>query len=320
MNIWLLKARSWLFVILSFFALTLALPAALADNANPPPKLSYSISPLVFDGLVANPGDKLVNTLRVSNLNSAPLPIEMQVESFTGNETGQATVTDQGDPTYSLTSWVTFSPKNFTLASGQTKDVTFTINVPQDAEPGGRYGSLLASTQKASVEGTGIATVNKIGSLVLLKINGSITYQATVTSFQPTRNLFEQAPVTFTARIHNDSTVHIKPKGFVTISNMFGHKVIDLAVADHNALPKSDRLYSAKDLVWKGPAGIGRYSATLLLTYGDKGDQITATASFWVFPWKIGLPLIAVGIIVIWFIIARRRNLAVATKILFAKK
>lgn len=319
MNIWLLQAKRWLLPVIVLALIAFGLPGARADNAAASDKLSYSISPLTFDGLTANPGDTITNSLRVNNLNTIPLTIEMQVESFTGDETGQATVTDNGDPTYSLVSWVTFSPKTFVLPGGGSQNVNFSIKVPKDAEPGGRYGSLLASTQKAGLEGSGLATINKIGSLVLLKINGAINYHANVLSFSSTKNLFERAPVTFTAKIHNDSTVHIKPKGFVTISNMWGKKVIDLPVPEHNALPKSDRLYTAKDLNWKGPATIGRYSATLLLTYGDKGDQMTATASFWVFPWKTGLPIVAAILILLIIIVAKRRNLNLAVKVLFGR-
>jgi len=292
--------------------------ATTIDTAKAEDKLSVSISPVLFN-LTADPGQTLTNTLKITNASAdKPQAIVMSVEAFTGTETGEAVVTTDGNPDYSLNEWVTFSPASFTIPPGQSQNVTYTIKIPANAEPGGRYGSLLASTPQENLnKGTGASTIQKIGALVLLRVSGPISYQASVKSFTPAKTFFERSPVTFTMLIHNNSTVHIEPKGYVTIANMFGHKVVDIPVDQRIILPQEDRLLT---VTWDKSIAIGHYTATLLLVYGDNGNQITATQSFYVFPWKVGLPIVVGIILVLWFLIARRQRLIEALRILAGKK
>lgn len=281
-------------------------------------QLSISISPVIFD-LTADPGTTLTNTIKITNVSTTKSQeIVMSVEAFTGTETGEAVVSDTGDPDYSLKDWISFSPADFTMAPGKSQDVTYKIKVPSNAEPGGRYGSILASTPQSSLNtGTGVATVQKVGALVLLRVSGPINYLATIKSFTPAKSLFEHAPINFSMLIHNDSTVHITPKGFVTISNSFGQKVADVPIPERIILPKEDRIL---EVSWNGPASIGHYTATVLLVYGDKGNQVAATQTFYIFPWKTGIPTIIVVVFLLWFVTARRRRIIEAIRVLAGRK
>ena len=310
--------RKWGSFLLAFsFLVGLILSGQIAP-AKAADQLSISISPVVFD-LTTDPGTTITNTIKITNVStSRSQEIVMTIEAFTGTETGEAIVSDKGDPAYSLNSWTTFSPSDFTIAPGKSQDVTYTIKVPLNAEPGGRYGSILASTPQSSInKGTGVATVQKVGALVLLRVSGPISYKANITSFTTSKTLFEKAPVSFSTTIHNDSSVHIIPKGFVTISDSFGKKIADIPVPEHYILPKEDRKL---DIVWNGPAAIGHYTAMLVLVYGDGGNQVVATQSFYIFPWKTGIPTIIVVAFLLWFVIARRKRIVEAIRVLAGKK
>lgn len=292
-------------------ALLVPLPIVKAQD-----KVSTAITPIIFE-LTANPGDTLEKTVKVTNAGDTLTAYTMDIEPFVGNETGQATITATDDPTYSLKSWVTIKPATFNLKSKESQFVVFTIKVPGNAEPGGRYGSILASAGGGdSVNGTGAITKQKVGSLILVSVAGDVSYSATIKNFGADKRLFERSPIGFTTRLHNDSTVHVKPKGFITIANLFGKKVADVPFDEKNILPKSDRLITS-NYATKLP--IGRYTATLSLVYGEKGDQLTSVSSFIVFPWKVGLPIVAVILILIWFLIARRRQFFQALRIIFGK-
>jgi len=299
-----------LFFLLAVFILIAPFPAKGQE------KVSTAITPILFE-LTANPADILEKTLKVTNTGDGITTYTMDVEPFVGNEVGQATITDEDDPNYSLRNWVTIKPASFTIKPKESQLVVFTIKVPGNAEPGGRYGSILASANSGNnLSGSGAVTKQKVGSLILVSVAGNINYSANIKSFNSDRHLFERSPVIFTTRLHNDSTVHVKPKGFITIANIFGKKVVDLPFDEKNILPKSDRLITTN---YDKKLPIGRYTATLSLVYGEKGDQLTAVSSFIIFPWKIGLPIIAVILVLIWFLIARRRQLFQAVKIIFGK-
>jgi hypothetical protein len=281
--------------------------------------ISTSISPLTFE-LTANPGETKTNTVRVTNLADQPVPYSMLVQSFVGNEFGQATVIpDSQDPTYALSQWVTVSPQTFTLAPKSSQNVTFTINIPANAEPGGRYGTILASANSSvkTLNGSGEAVSPRVGALVLLTVQGPINYTARVATFQPTQKLYQHAPATLTLRIYNGSTVHITPVGFITLTNIFGQKVATIPVDPKIILPQNYRLIETNT---SANLAIGYYTTNLALVYGDKNAQLLSTSSFIIFPWKIGIPVIVVVLLLLWFIVAYRRRFAEALRIIFGRK
>ena len=291
-----------------------------AQEQQEPDAIVTSISPVVFE-LTANPGDNLSNTIKVTNLSKQDLTYAIEVSSFTGNELGQAKV-EEGDPAYALQNWITVSPKNFTLAPRTQQLISLTIKIPKDAEPGGRYATVLARTggDNSELSGTGATVGQKVGTLVLLSVSGTTNYRATVESFTPSKTLYERvnkdAPLVFNARIHNESTVHIKPVGFVSLASFSGKKVTDIEVLPKNVLPNSNRLLEVQTGM---PLRIGRYTATLALNYGDQGDQLLSTTSFWVFPWKVGLPVTIGTILLFGILITRRKRIVHALRILFGK-
>jgi len=312
----------------SFFSIVLAMAlltgSSLLVRAQQQ-TIALTVSPVVFE-LSANPGDKLENFIKVTNPSTEPIAVEMQVKPFTGTETGEARVIEEGDPAYSLGQWLTLDEDDFVLRPQETKIVNFIISIPLKAEPGGRYASILATNKQASLDETGAVTVQKVGALVLLRVAGTIEYRARVKEFRTVNNakeiadkrdqtVFEKPPARFLTRIANDGTVHFKPNGFITISNMFGKKAADLEFPVRNVLPDGDRVFEVE---WP-EAKIGRYTATLVLNYGDNNERLSATTTFTVFPWKIGLPIIIAGVVLLWFLIARRSRILKALSIIFSR-
>ena len=269
-----------------------------------------SISPTLFE-LSAKPGDALENSFKVINTSDIIQDYEMEIKPFVGNELGQAKIVPDDDSTYFLKNWVKISPQLFTLTPKQTQVVTFTITVPADAEPGGQYGSILASlVNKSEVSGTGAVVRSKVGTLVLVAVAGDISYSASIKDFSVVKKRFEKSPITFNTRIHNNSTVHIKPKGFITLTDIFGRTAGSIAFDQKNIFPKSDRLITQ---TYDQPLKVGRYVATLNLLYGETSDQLSARLVFYVFPvWLI--ILIVVLLVLILFIFIDRRRLLIDRK------
>src|SRR3989338_4102757 len=269
-----------------------------------------SISPTLFE-LSAKPGDAIENSFKVINTSDIIQDYEMEIKPFVGNELGQAKIVPDDDSTYFLKNWVTISPQLFTLTPKQTQVVTFTITVPADAEPGGQYGSILASlVNKSEVSGTGAVVRSKVGTLVLVAVAGDISYSASIKDFSVVKKRFERSPITFNTRIHNNSTVHIKPKGFITLTDIFGRTAGSIDFDQKNIFPKSDRLITQ---TYDQPLKVGRYVATLNLLYGETSDQLSARLVFYVFPvWLI--ILIVVLLVLILFIFIDRRRLLIDRK------
>jgi hypothetical protein len=276
--------------------------------------ISITISPLRFE-ITANPGDIVTNKVRVYNSSNNTISIKMEAEDFRPvGEAGQVMVAPEEEITYSLKRWVTTEPSEFTLEPKEQKFVDFTISVPENAEPGGKYGSILATiTGVVSGDITGTAIAQKVGSLVLLTLSGQVKEDLLVKEFSAP-NFSEYGPIEFTMRFENKGSVHVKPKGFITILDWRGKKLVDLEFPQQNVIPGAIRKITTE---WNKKWLLGRYTATLVGSYGASNTPIESQViTFWVFPWKIGLG-IALGILVVLIILyLTRKRLRLALRVL----
>ncbi len=275
---------------------------------------SITISPLTYE-LSANPGEQISNKIKVINTSPQPIFVTMEVEDFTAvGEGGGVVVQEQDNQTFSLASWVALSETQFTLAPAEQKIIDFTVSVPADGEPGGHYGSILAVVSPPDVlAGGGSGVAQKVGSLLLLSVAGEVKENLIVKEFSAPV-FFEKPPIDFILRFENKGTVHVRPRGFVSITNMFGKKEVDIPFPQKNVLPASIRKV---DVRWDPSLAIGKYTATLVANYGTENTPLVSSFVFWVFPWKLAL-LVFVGlVIVITLLIKSRRRLRLALRILF---
>ena len=273
-----------------------------------------TISPLTFE-LTANPGDVLENKLRVFNPTGSVIAVRMEVEDFTvAGERGQVRIQPAETETYSLAHWVKTIPETFVLEPKEQKIIDFIIEVPENAEPGGHYGSVLATTAGViggEFEGTAIA--QKVGSLVLLSVSGEVRENVVIKEFSAPEFL-ETGPVKFTIRLENKGTVHVRPRGFVTITNWRDKKVTDLEFPQLNVLPESVR---KTETTWNKKWLLGQYTATLVGSYGVSNTPLNPyVITFWVFPWKIVLGVALVSFFILAFFYMTRRRWKTALRVL----
>ncbi|MBD3208323.1 MAG: DUF916 domain-containing protein [Candidatus Nealsonbacteria bacterium] len=261
------------------------------------------ISPVTFE-LTANPGDTLTNQIKVYNPSEdTSVGIEMEVEDIApSGEGGQVTAEAQDSDTFSLMKWVEVEPKVFTLDPKSQEFVTFTINVPENAEPGGHYGAVLAKTRAASgPKFTGATISHRVGSVVLLSVAGEVEENLAVSDFSVPQ-YSEYGPIPFSIKFENQGTIHVKPRGLITITDWLGRKVADISVPEKNVLPGAVRKIEAS---WNTDWLLaGRYTATLHGGYGSANTFTPEVITFWGFSWKIGLMIAAV---VTFFALTRKR-------------
>jgi hypothetical protein len=264
---------------------------------------SLGISPVTFE-LTGRPGEVIENYLKVFNPSPDTIGVKMQVEDIapTGEE-GFVTVEPPDTETYSLARWITTDPEEFELKSGEERQVKFTLAIPGNAEPGGHYGTVLAATRAVMGSGTtGTAIVQRIGALVLLIVPGEMKEGLIVKDF--TAPIFsEYGPINFSVKFENTGTVHLKPKGLITINNLLGRKSAEIPFPEKNVLPGGTRKIEVpwdKKLLWPG-----RYTAIITGNYGLSNAQISSMViTFWILPWKICLALLLV--LILLFLIRKR--------------
>ncbi|MEX2144833.1 MAG: hypothetical protein WD712_00420 [Candidatus Spechtbacterales bacterium] len=291
-----------------FFVLGLLFAPIFSNTAE---SAGISVSPLTFE-FGANPGDNVSNLVKVFNTTDEQILVTMDIENFvaTGEE-GKVAIDSKETNAFSLAQWIVVEPATFVVPPHEFVPVEFTINVPLNAEPGGHYASILASSGGQPVAG-GSAVVQKVGSLVLLQVAGEVDERMNIESVDAP-DFSEYGPVVISSRFRNTGSVHLKPRGFITITNILGNEVAKLNLEQKNVLPDSIRKI---DTEFDGGFLFGKYTATLTAIYGSKNEPLSYTTSFWVIPWK---PTVAVGagVLVLLFILyIMRKRLALAFKIL----
>ena len=290
---------------------------------------ALTISPPLYE-IGATPGQNLTTSLKVFNETESDSTWYFSTENFTSQG-------EQGEPkfyaggtsnTFDLASWIIAPRAPITIKSGETRQVEFIIEVPKDAEPGGHYAAVFLNSAPPSSEGGTVGIASRIGTLVLLRVEGDITEQGDLREFTTagSQSIFGALPIDFYMRFENSGSVHLKPFGEIGITNIFGIPVAAVLMNQGkqpdgqiapvgNVLPKSTRKFDAR---WQKsedatkPAGfleqldyerrnfaLGLYTATLNLEYGTNGETATSQTSFWVLPWRVILVYGAIGAIIL---------------------
>jgi hypothetical protein len=265
-------------------------------------------------------GTTLHGTVKVTNLTNQTLNVAVGKQNFVAKgEEGETELTDNADPLYSLAPWFTVDTTALAIPALGTKEVHYSISVPADAEPGGRYGSITFTTAAPKLPNgqSGAVVQQAIGNLVFMRINGPAKEQLSVETFESGHynaktkafnpaTWFSTGPVDLLTRVKNTGNVHEKPTGTITVKNLFGFTVSKVPLDAHFVIPGATRRLhntwpTGKQHGWL----LGHYTATLNATY-DSGKTLTASTSFTVVPWAAVIALIV--ILILLFIIWRRRR------------
>lgn len=228
--------------------------------------------------LLANPGDSLSETIKVRNDTAAAVTYDVVIEDFasSGEEGGVALEEQSTDNSFTLAEWITPETDNLVLEPLEERTFRYSISVPEEAEPGGHYASILF-TSRPETQVPGAANIaSRVGSLILLRVSGNVTEQAKIETFSAPAYL-KNGPVPFTLRVLNEGNVHVQPKGTIIITDLFGRKVDEVPLINANVLPGSVR---KTDTPWEKTNLLGHYTATLVATYGQQNLPLTAAAKF----------------------------------------
>lgn len=277
------------------------------------------ISPIRFEEIV-DPGQTIERTLAVANVSDAPMRLYAYLRDFRAEgENGQPRLIAPGtEEGYFLASWIDITDQGVDFAPGEEKNISYMINVPEDIGPGGYYGAILFGTEPPRLKldgeekGAGMAVSQQTGSLVLLRVKGSVKEESRIREFITDKSMYGTPfDIEFLLRVENMGNVHAKPIGTINIKNMFGNDVGSIRVNDSgaNVLPNSIRRFTEN---WQGEMGFGRYNASIGLSYGTptgmggQGKQTLYTETvFWIMPWRIIIPtlltlIIAVALLIIF--------------------
>lgn len=323
----LTRVGTLLLVGVSAFVLLVLVGKPRAVTAQEEEALGVRISPPILE-IEVNPGETYSDFLKVENLNDADgVTLYPSVMSFRarGEEGGKEFVEpEEGDESYSLARWVNLSTEEIVLEPLEKVVVPFTISIPENVEPGGKYAAILLSNQPdVPVTGTQVSLGGKSGAIVLARIGGEVDEKGSIVEFTSDDNFYNYTPVKFTTLFRNTGNVHIKPTGKIEIKNTWGTVIDEIPVNESlgNVLPQSVRRFENQ---WHTDRfTLGKYNATLLLNFGeDDSYYVTETLSFWVVPVKeVAIVVtVLVVLILVLVVLVKRYNKWVVKKAIEAQQ
>ena len=261
--------------------------------------------------LFMEPGELTVRKLLITNRLGKEMNFKIEIEDFTGSQDSDRTIVLLGEEKgpYSLRDYLKPETESFTLQHGQRMILPIEISIPEDAEPGGLYGSIIVSTTPMPIEGKDmeeaagqVRLISRVGTLFFVRVKGDTIEEAFLKDFftKGNKKYFEKGPISFDILFENKGSVHLIPYGTIEISNMLGKKVGEIEVDPYFAMPGSVRL---RVIEWNGGFLFGKYTANLFLNRGYEDIIDWKEFSFWVIPWKIILLYSVVLILIITFFV-----------------
>ncbi len=237
-----------------------------------------------------------------------------------------------GKISYDLSPWIKLDKTEVTVKQNGSVEIPYTINVPQEPFPGGKYAAIVIEKKSAlnQLAGSGASLDDKVAYQIIGRVAGTEARDSEVNKFDVNKQIFWYWPkeeVKFSLAFKNNGNVDFLPSGDIFVYSS------EITKAFWNApfnpeqliiLPENARDY---EVVWKPQTGlfktdrngltinldyfrIGRYYATAKVGFDQNNKRVIQdrVVSFWLIP----LPLIAVLIGTIFF--------AISAKIFFSWK
>lgn len=260
-----------------------------------------------------DPGETTVRNLLITNRLGKEAKFLLITEDFRGDPTGRASVILLGEEKgpYTLKDYLKPEVTEFILKHGERITLPVEIYIPEDAEPGGRYGAVLVSqtselSDAETAEGAGgqVKITARIGALFFVRVKGDVEESGFLEGFQirgPKKIFYEKGPFIFDVLFRNNGNVHLNPYGVIEIKNLAGRTIEIIEMKPWFAMPDSLRF---KEVKFEKINLFGRYTATVKVNRGYSDIIDEKTVVFWVLPWKfiaMGLGVIVLIVLFFWW-------------------
>lgn len=256
------------------------------------------------------PGESKTVEILVTNRTGQLRQFNFEVEDAAGSTDLRAPVVllgaDRGP--YTLKDYVHLPKMSIDLEHNQRARIPVVVSVPADAEPGGRYGSVLVTTVTKDASAGDVngaapssAIISRIGTLFFLTIPGDINIDGEFKSIKtiPNKRFFTDGPISFQLLFENKGDLHLNPYGEVRITNLFDEEVGFVKLDPWFALPKSLR---SREIEWDRELLIGKYTAVAHINRGYDDIIDVQSVTFWVLPWKL-IAMVFGGLFLVFFLI-----------------
>lgn len=281
-----------------------------------------TISPLIVE-IDLDPGQVDQTIMKIFNETDQDLYLNGSIETFQPKGEGGEAEILPADVANESISWLKLPLNSIALNPGEAIQVPLIIDIPSNAGVGGYYFAIMWETVAGpKLENNQVGISSRVGTLILLKINGEVQEELKISSFNLKNKgkFYNSLPIVFLSHLKNSGNIHLKPQGHITIKNIFGQvsEVLPFNNQNGNILPQSIRRF---ETTWPNNLSsdkhnflsglkfefknfiFGKFTAQLQLDYGSQPQRnYSEEIGFWIIPWRISLSLL---VVVILFLVIR---------------
>lgn len=275
--------------------------------------------------LTLQQGEKYEGEIVVWNLSERTTTYNIFVRGFRQieNQPGTAIMFSEEEEQralYSAAPWVTVSKQKVELVPNRNEKIFYEINVPDDATKG-EYTVIIAFISEDVQQNFGTTaafTSLSSGTPILVKVGQDFAENAELLQFDTDKDWYEEPNVKFFTRVNNLGDTHITPIGEIVLTNIFDQEVGKIVFNESAQSILRDNSASYETLWDYGSflskdskLILGPIKADLILMYRNFQPgfaPLTATASFWIIPWKYILLLLLVIITTVVVLKMRKKK------------
>lgn len=260
------------------------------------PARAFTIRPVRYR-MTIDPGGRAAASVTVLNDEAASHYFRASVAGVEQDSAGRPLFGNSFDI---AEQWVKPDVGSFFLKPGEKKTIVFTINAPQEADPGSHFLALVIEPVNAKSGEVGLSA--RSAALLSLVVSGVVNEAVSIDRFEPRARFSASGEWPLAAVLKNRGTVSVKMEGALIIKNALGQIVSGReAPLGGSLLPKSIRAVAPRiELDRAKPRLPGWYTIDLAVHYGLSRSIVGARAVVWYIPfWSLAAAFGLAGIILL---------------------
>ena len=237
-------------------------------------EVSIGVSPIRVEH-VTKQGERGTDMISVTNDGSAPVRLKVSIEDWHLTREGTPVFMKAEKSPYSCSEWIRINPVDFRVAPGQTREVRYTVTVPEGVEDGGYRTAIVFETVPDASPGEKAKRVLMKGRIaaIVYEVVGKPSLQGHADSLKAE---VEKEGIDFILSLRNTARVHYRTKGTIAVKDSDGNKAFEVEIPDVPVLQGSEREVKVR---YDKPLSKGRYSALASVDIGMK-ELIGAETTF----------------------------------------
>ncbi len=240
----------------------------------------FSMTPMSRK-LMLEPGEVYEGTITIFNPMSSKENFSYKVGVTPYNVVGSDYAADLSTQTERsrIVDWIKIAEPLGTVAPNESKDIHYTITVPEDAPGGGQYAAITVGSDErdsSGSEGVNIKNIYEMASILYAKVNGEIVRGGEVQE-NKVPGFVTALPIKMSLTLTNDGNVHETAKVKLVVKNFLNGVQLypedgSEGVVEEVMMPETNRIIE-RNVESVSPLGL--YEVTQSVEYLGKTSSVT---------------------------------------------